>query len=60
MELSEELLKGAKGAAAYSGLTERQIYHLADQGLLPCRRLGKSLYFLKSDLNAVFRSQAAA
>lgn len=56
--LKDELLRGAKGAAEYSGLTARQIYHLADQGLLPCRRLGKSLYFLKADLDAAFRSAA--
>ena len=57
--LKEQLLRGAKGAAEYSGLTERQIYHLTEKGLLPHRRVGAALYFLKTDIDAVFRSEAA-
>ena len=57
--LNADLVKGAKGAAAYCGLTERQIYHLAEQGLLPVIRKGKSLFFRKSELEAAFQSDTA-
>ena len=58
--LGNDLVKGAKGAADYSGLSQRQIYRLAEQGLLPVIRMGKkAMYFRKSELDAAFRSEAA-
>ena len=54
--LSENLVAGAKGAAEYTGLPVRTIYHLSERGLLPVIRKGKSMFFLKSDLDAAFRS----
>ena len=57
--LSEDLLKGAKAAAAHCGLTERQIWHLTEQGHLPCIRLGRSLFFKKSDIEAAFNRAAS-
>jgi predicted DNA-binding transcriptional regulator AlpA len=58
--LSNDLVKGAKGAAEFTGLTERQIYHLTESGLLPVIRIGtKSLFYRKSELEAVFRSGGA-
>jgi excisionase family DNA binding protein len=58
--LSEDLLSGAKQAAAYIGTTERQIYHLVEAGHLPAIRLGRRIYFRKSELDATFRSQTAS
>lgn len=57
--LNQDLVKGAKGAATFSGLSERQIYHLVEGGHLPCIRMGKSMFFRKSELEAAFRSAAA-
>lgn len=57
--LNQDLVAGAKGAAAYTGLSERVIYHMAEDGRLPVIRKGKRLYFRKSELEAAFRSDAA-
>lgn len=56
--LQNDLVAGARGAAAYIGLTERQIYHMAEQGHLPVIRKGRKLYFRTSELEAAFRSEA--
>jgi excisionase family DNA binding protein len=58
--LSDDLIKGAKGAASYTGLTERSIYHMTEQGLLPVIRKGRSLFYRKSDLDAAFKSESIA
>lgn len=57
--LKEDLIKGAKAAAAYCGLSPRIIYHLASSGELPTIKMGGGLYFRKSELDAAFRSEAA-
>lgn len=57
--LSDDLIIGAKGAATYSGLSARQVYHLSAGGRLPVIKKGKRLYFRKSDLDAAFRADAA-
>lgn len=57
--LSNDLLSGAKAAAAYIGETPRAIYHLTEKGRLPVIRKGRKLYFRKSELEAAFRSDAA-
>ncbi|CAH0496623.1 helix-turn-helix domain-containing protein [Novosphingobium sp. CECT 9465] len=57
--LSDDLLGGAKAAAAYIGQNDRAIYHMVQQGLLPVIRKGRKLYFRKSELEAAFRSVAA-
>jgi excisionase family DNA binding protein len=55
--LADDLLKGARAAAAYVGLPEKQIYYLAEKGGLPVVRLGtRVLYFRKSDLDRAFSS----
>lgn len=61
MSLRDDLVTGAKGASAYTGLPERTIYALVEAGRLPAIRLGggKRLYFKKSELDAAFRSAAA-
>lgn len=55
-QLSEDLLADAAAAASFTGLTRRQIYHLTEGGLLPVARVGRRLYFRRSELEEVFRS----
>lgn len=57
--LANDLLSGAKAAAEYIGESPRAVYHMAEQGMLPCIRKGRKLYFRKSELDAAFRSEAA-
>jgi excisionase family DNA binding protein len=53
--LADDLLKGARAAAQYVGLPEKQIYYLVEKGALPVKRLGtRVLYFRKSDLDRAF------
>ncbi|OAO01662.1 hypothetical protein A8B75_14980 [Sphingomonadales bacterium EhC05] len=54
--LNQDLVQGAKNAAKYAGLPPRTIYALVDKGRLPVIRMGKSLYFRKSELDAAFSS----
>lgn len=42
--LADDLLRGVKANAEYSGLTEREIYHLAPQGKLPLFKLGNRIW----------------
>lgn len=56
MELKDDLLKGAKAAADYTGLTPRAIYHMTDQGLLPHIKMGRVIFYRKSDLDKAFSS----
>jgi excisionase family DNA binding protein len=61
MPLADDLIKGAKAAAEYTGLTEKQIYHLVEKGTLPVTRVGtRVLYFRKSALDAAFNPQPIA
>ncbi|BAI95823.1 hypothetical protein Sj15T_01620 [Sphingobium sp. TA15] len=61
MEIREDLVKGAKGAAAYLGpaVTERAVYRLVETQRLPVIRMGKTMFFRKSELDAAFRSETA-
>ena len=56
--LADDLINGARGAAAYTGLSERTIYHLVESKRLPVTRLGTRLYFRKSELDRVFQAAA--
>ncbi len=58
--LSNDLLNGAKVASDFVGVTPRVIYALVEQEALPFNRIGKRLYFRKSELEAAFRSQGAS
>jgi excisionase family DNA binding protein len=58
--LKDDLLPGAKAAADYSGLTQRQIYHLVEGQHLTAIRMGKRLYFRRSELDRAFSTNAAA
>lgn len=58
--LNEDLIQGAAGAATYVGVPRRVIYHLAEKGIIPHKKLGRRLYFLRSELDAAFRSNSPA
>lgn len=57
-DLSDDLIEGANDAAAFIGTKPRTVYHLVEIGALPCKRMGKKLFFLKTELRAAFRSAA--
>lgn len=56
--LNADLILGATGAAQYTGLPVRVIYHLVEQNRLPVIRKGKRLFFRKSELERAFSSEA--
>lgn len=56
--LRDDLIKGTTAAAAYCGLDPRTIYHLVEIGELKAVKMGKTLFFTKSSLDAAFRSAA--
>ena len=47
-----EALLDVKGAADYLGLSVTWVYRSTANGTLPCRKLGRSLRFLQSELEA--------
>lgn len=55
--LSDDLIRGAKGAAEYTGLPVRTIYHMTEKSLLPVIRKGRALFYRKSDLDLAFTSR---
>ena len=58
----EDLIRGAKGVETDSQgrIKARQVYHMVEYGQLPVIRKGRSMYFRRSELEAAFRSEAAA
>jgi excisionase family DNA binding protein len=54
MNLSSDLIAGAAGAASYTGLSTRAVYHLVAKGALPAVKIGRRMYFRKTALDAVF------
>lgn len=58
----EDLIRGAKGVETDSQgrIKARQVYHMVENGQLPVIRKGRSMYFRRSELEAAFRSEAAA
>lgn len=57
--MKDDLIAGATAAAEYLGLKPRVIYDLTAHGRLPVIRMGKRLYYRRSELEAAFRSDAA-
>jgi excisionase family DNA binding protein len=55
--LKEDLLSGASAAAAYIGVPARAVYHLVETDRLPVTRMGRRLYFRKTELEAAFRAE---
>lgn len=58
--MQSDLIAGADAAASYLGLSRRKVYRLADEGHIPAVRMGRRLYFRKSELDRAFRSSDAA
>lgn len=59
--LSADLIKGAAGVESYTGgvLSQRQVYHMVENGQLPAIRKGRTLFFRKSALEAAFAVEPA-
>jgi excisionase family DNA binding protein len=59
--LSQDLLRGAEGAAKHLGpaVSARMVYHMVENGRLPAIRMGRALFFRKSDLERAFSSELA-
>ncbi len=55
-----DLIKGAKGAARATGLQERDIYYLVQCNAIPYRKVGRLLYFSRSQLLASLRPETAS
>ncbi|MCW1381967.1 helix-turn-helix domain-containing protein [Novosphingobium sp. KCTC 2891] len=49
-----DLIDGAEAAAAFTGLSRRQIYRLVEHGHLPVIRKGRRLFFRKSEVERAF------
>ena len=58
--LKDDLIEGAEAAAAFCGLRPRQIYNWAESGRLPVVRIGRKLFFRRSELERAFSSREAA
>jgi excisionase family DNA binding protein len=54
--MQEDLIAGAADAASYTGLSRRVIYRLTEQGHLPAIRMGRRLYYRKSELDRTFKA----
>jgi len=54
--LGTDLIKGAKGVEDYTGgvITQRQVYHMVENGQLPVIRKCRVMFFRKSALEAAF------
>jgi excisionase family DNA binding protein len=55
--IANDLLNGADAASRYTGLSRRQIYHLVEKGHLRPVRMGRRMFFRKSDLEAAFSTE---
>jgi excisionase family DNA binding protein len=58
--LKDDLLQGAQAAADYTGLNRRTIYSLIASDSLKHTKIGKLLFFRKSELDAAFSSEQVA
>lgn len=56
--LGNDLIKGAKAVEMETGglITQRQVYHMVENGRLPVIRMGRAMYFRRSELEEAFRS----
>lgn len=55
--MESDLLNGASSAASFLGLSRRQVYRMAELGLVPCVRKGRRIYFRKSELERAFSAE---
>lgn len=58
--LRDDLLPDARSAADYIGTDKRTVYELVRKGAIPAVRMGRKLYFRKSEINLAFSSQPTA
>lgn len=56
--LADDLIKGARAAATYLGVSERSVYHMAEHKQIPAIRRGRILFFRKSELDEAFAGQS--
>jgi excisionase family DNA binding protein len=52
--LRDDLIKGAKEASSYTGMKYQTIYRLCGKGEIPFTRIGRRLFFRKSELDCAF------
>lgn len=52
--LRDDLIRGAKEASSYSGISSQTIYRLCDKGQIPFTRLGRRLFFRRTELDCTF------
>ena len=57
--LADDLLISAEAIAAYTGLTERQVFHLHRLRKLPTFKVGALIAARKSEINQRFSASAA-
>lgn len=57
--MQNDLLKGAKAAAEFLGVSRTIVYRMVEEGNLPVIRKSSRLFFRKSELEAAFKSQAS-
>ncbi|KAA0576817.1 helix-turn-helix domain-containing protein [Azospirillum sp. Sh1] len=57
--LADDILKGVKDIAKFTGLTERSVYHIAAAGRLPVFKLGATICARKSTILAWIQEQEA-
>ncbi|NMC61737.1 MAG: helix-turn-helix domain-containing protein [SAR324 cluster bacterium] len=48
-----------EGCAAYLSITPRAVYCLVDRGRLPAHRLGRKLYFLRSEIDQLLKASVS-
>ncbi len=53
-DVADDLLAGADAAARFTGLSRRAIYRLVETGGLPVVRIGRRLFFRKSQIENAF------
>lgn len=59
MELGEDMLNGISAAARHCGLPARTIAHFVEIRAMPFKRVGRRVFFRKSELDAFFRADVA-
>ena len=54
--LRDDLLKGAKAAADYIGISNRSVYRMVETKTIPFIKMGDLLFFRRSELDAAFHA----
>lgn len=52
--IGRDLIRGARAAADYLGLSEKEVFNMAASGHLPVIKKGRRLFFRKSALDRAF------